>query len=365
MPRAAYRFFDAPFVVETDSAAFLAQFDAAYERFRAADEADAPVYRVTLAGRPTAEIEGEAWRAADAEALSAYAYNAILNAATARVRSHFLFHAAAVAAPDRSGVILAGGAGLGKTTLTVTLLQRGYGFLSDDVAVVGRGDGQLHPFPRRLGVRVEGGRPGEKRLLDVTEIAPGSLSDPTSSGCPARFLFLLTDAAAGKPAATFRYLVFDRADEALLADLRTVPGVQAVRVAQSQPYPVLQVDLARGAWSASEPAIQDVCRRREVLLFEATTGPAAPPAFSVHPELTRLTPTEAAQALLGHLKGGPRSALLGSVFGGSAARLYLALVGLAGRMACYRLRVGRLDALVELIMVTTSATGEPREHVRS
>jgi hypothetical protein len=363
MPRAAYRFFDAPFVVETDSAVFLAQFDAAYERFRAADVAEGPVYRVTLAGRPTAEIEGETWRSANAEALSLYAYNAILNVATARVGSHFLFHAAAVAAPDRSGVILAGGAGLGKTTLTVALLQRGYGFLSDDVAAVRRADGRLYPFPRRLGLRPADARPGEKHLLDVTEIAPGSLSNLTGSGCPTRFLFLLAN-TADEPGASVRYLVLDRADETLLADLRGVPGVQAVRVAQEKPYSVLQVDLARGAWPRSESAIQSVCRRHEVLLFEATAGPAAPPDFSVCPELTRLAATEAAQALLGHLKGGPRSALLGQVFGGSAARLYLELAGLAGRMACYRLRVGRLDALVELIVAKTCETGEPGEHVQ-
>ncbi|MBM4457733.1 MAG: hypothetical protein FJ011_08220 [Chloroflexi bacterium] len=363
MPRAAYRFFDAPFVVETDSAAFLAQFDAAYERFRAEEEAGAPVYRVTLAGRPAAEIEGETWRSTDAEALSTYAYNALLNAATARVCSHFLFHAAAVIAPAGSGVILAAGAGLGKTTLTVALLQRGYAFLSDDVAAVGRTDGRLYPFPRRLGVRVTGGRPGEKRLLDVTEIAPGSLSGSAGSGCPARFLFLLTDAS--EPATNFRYLVLDRADEGLLADLRAVSGVQAVHAAQSQPYPVLWVDLARGAWPTSEPAIQALCRRREVLLFEATAGPAAPPDFSVRPELTRLAATGAAQALLGHLKGGPRSALLDQVFGGSATRLYLALVGLADRMVCYRLRVGRLDGMIETIMATTSELEKLSAHVPS
>jgi hypothetical protein len=364
MLRAAYRFFDAPFVVETDSAAFLAQFDAACARFRAAEEADAPVYRVTLSGRPTAEIEGETWRSANAEALSIYAYNAILNAATARVGSRFLFHAAAVAAPDRSGVILAGGAGLGKTTLTVALLQRGYGFLSDDVAAVGRGDGRLYPFPRRLGLRFEGGRPGEKRLLDVTEIAPGSLNDSTGSGCPARFLFLLTD-TADEPGALARYLVLDRTDEALLADLRTISGLQAVRVAREGLCPVLRVDLAPGAWAASELAIQAACRRHDVLLFEATAGPATPPDFSVHPELTCLAPTVAAEALLGHLKGGPRSALLRQGFDGSAARLYLALVRLANRMTCYRLRVGRLAAMIETITATTGATGEPRDHVAS
>jgi hypothetical protein len=177
-------------------------------------------------------------------------------------------------------------------------------------------------------------------------------------------LFLLTD-TADEPGALARYLVLDRTDEALLADLRTISGLQAVRVAREGLCPVLRVDLAPGAWAASELAIQAACRRHDVLLFEATAGPATPPDFSVHPELTCLAPTVAAEALLGHLKGGPRSALLRQGFDGSAARLYLALVRLANRMTCYRLRVGRLAAMIETITATTGATGEPRDHVAS
>jgi hypothetical protein len=58
MVRAAYRFFDAPFVVETDSTTFLVQFDRAYEHFRTAEEAGAPVYRVMFAGGPAITVDG-------------------------------------------------------------------------------------------------------------------------------------------------------------------------------------------------------------------------------------------------------------------------------------------------------------------
>jgi hypothetical protein len=286
-----------------------------------------------------------------------------LNAATGRVCSHFLFHAAALATPDGRGVILAGGSGLGKTTLTLALLARGFRFFSDDVAAVGRADSRLYPFPRRLGVRPAGGRPGEKALLDAATLAPDSLPDRPI--CPARFLFFLTDPAGATRPACGWYLLLDRLDDALLADLATAPGVRRLEVARREPYPALHLDLAPAALSPAEPAIAGLCRRHGVLLFEITGGPAAPPDFSAAPRLEPLSPADAGRELLGHLKGGSRSALLEHVFGGSAARLYLALVRLANRMTCYRLRVGRLAAMIETIVATTGATGEPRDHVAS
>jgi len=362
MTRAAYRFFDAGFVLESDSAAFAAGFDRAYAGFKLAshvpdDDARLPVYRVSLSGRPSLTIGGETWRSADPEALELYAYNAILNAMAARVRSHFLFHAAALAtpaAPDGSGIILAGGSGLGKTTLAAALLGRGWAFLSDDVAAVGRADGHLYPFPRRLRVRFPGGRPGEKQWLDVEDVAPGSLRATASQ--PARCLFLLAEAARG-PGGTNAtwYLLLERLEAGLLAGLRAAAGVQAVGVARGEPYPALRVELAPDAWPAVEPEIQAICRRHDVLLFEITRGPEDAPDFGVTPELIPIPPAEAARELLGHLKGGPRSALLHEEFGGSATRLYLALTELAAGMACYRLRVGRLTEMVEAIAAATAA----------
>jgi hypothetical protein len=373
MLRTAYRFFDASFTLESDSAAFTAEFDQAYGAFKAAEQGDDPVYRVTLNGEsgspdesggpsPSAvTIGGETWRSPDPEALSLYAYNAVLNAISARVRSHYLIHAAALVTPDGSGridagriqagviqagVILAGASGRGKTTLTLALAGQGWRVFSDDVAALSRSDGQLYPFPRPLAVRLPGGAPGEKRWVDIDEIAPQG--SHAIASCPARFLFILTsqaDAAVGSA----WYLMPDRLTVGLLAGLRGVTGVVDVQAIAGQRYPVLRATFAAGAWPGIEPELLAVCRRHDVLLFEITRGPEDPPDFEAAPELSPLAPSEAAQALLGNLKGGPRSALLCEEFGGSAARLYLALAALAAGMTCYRLRVGRLDEMVTAI----------------
>lgn len=61
-------------------------------------------------------------------------------------------HAAAVARADEL-VLLAGGSGAGKTTLTLALLETGWSYLSDDLAPVAVETGLVHPFPKPLGVK--------------------------------------------------------------------------------------------------------------------------------------------------------------------------------------------------------------------
>ena len=342
MQQASYRFFDAAFVLETDSPAFLAELDRAYGRFRAGESADAPVYRVLLAGQPECVVGGEPVRSSSPEAMRLYAYNALLQAALARVRSHWLLHGAAVVSPGGGGVIVAGAAGLGKTTLTLALLGRGFGFLSDDVAAIGRADGLLYPFPRAVGLRLPGAAIGEKQTIDVAGVI-----QPVAPG----FLFVLTDptqAAMPQP----WYAVVDRLPGGLIADLGTLPALSGLEAVRPGPYPALRLHLRAGASAEVERQVLAACRRHGVLLFDWVQGREAPPDFGRAPHLEPLAASQAALEMLHHLRGGTDSALMREEFGGSASRLYLSLTGVAGQMACFRLGVGRLEEMVRLIEET-------------
>ena len=113
----------------------------------------------------------------------------VLNILAARVRSHFLIHAGVVSYQGK-GLILAAESRFGKTTLVLELLRRGYQFLSDHLAPIGRSDCRVYPFPRRLGVRVGTlaltGQPEtewtglewqDRRLVDIEDLFPGSLGE--------------------------------------------------------------------------------------------------------------------------------------------------------------------------------------------
>jgi hypothetical protein len=102
---------------------------------------------------------------------------------------------------DGVGVVLAAQSRMGKTTLTLELVSRGCGFLSDEIACLDPESGLLEPFPRKINLKT-GSRemlglelphhespalphaePGELSL-DIEEIAPGSLAGP----CPLGYL---------------------------------------------------------------------------------------------------------------------------------------------------------------------------------
>lgn len=67
-------------------------------------------------------------------------------------RKYLLLHAASLVRDGR-GVILAGSAGAGKSTLVAGLLARGWEYLCDEFALIDPGTLHLHPFPKPICVK--------------------------------------------------------------------------------------------------------------------------------------------------------------------------------------------------------------------
>jgi len=70
-------------------------------------------------------------------------------------RPHVFVHAGVVAV-DRRAILVPGRSGAGKTTLVRALVEAGATYYSDEYAVLDR-DGRVHPYPRRLSVRLRSG----------------------------------------------------------------------------------------------------------------------------------------------------------------------------------------------------------------
>jgi hypothetical protein len=118
-------------------------------------------------------------------------------------KDYFPIHAGAVSWADE-GVIMPASSGLGKTTLTVKLVTRGFKFLSDEVACLDLKQETIAPFFRKLKLEDESRRllglpswtnintPLIKRgevewMLDIEDIVPDSLSNPV----PLRYVLFL------------------------------------------------------------------------------------------------------------------------------------------------------------------------------
>ena len=82
------------------------------------------------------------------------------------------FHAGVVGTP-RGAVILPGRSFAGKTTLVTALLERGCSYFSDEYAVIDA-ESLVHPYPRRLSLRVD----GQRRDLDASHWAAETASAP-------------------------------------------------------------------------------------------------------------------------------------------------------------------------------------------
>ena len=334
-----FRLFDTDVVVEADDPAVTALFARAYARFRIPKpHPDAVHYSVRSSGELVLDSQVHRVEAPDPSTgsgqalLADYAYTRILNDALGRVRSHILIHAAALS-HDGRGLLVAGPSGYGKTTLALALIRRGFGFLSDDIAALSYTDGRLHPCPRALNVRNGAG------LTDIESLG-GALAEP----CPARVLVELSDGRS-QPRTGWLWATVDRAPQGLLAELRGFGSVEEVTAQQVGRF--VEVVLRTDGGVKMEAALEEACRERSVLLFDVRRRPAHAPDFDRAPQLTPLAPHEVTLALMRHLRGGPRSALIEEL--GGPARAFLALAEVAAGMQGYRLQVGRLEEMMEAV----------------
>jgi hypothetical protein len=79
-----------------------------------------------------------------------------LNAIARESTGHVLLHGACVAGPRAGGVLLVGGSGVGKSTLTAACVDAGLAYLSDEVVAIDARTGLVAPYAKPLSL--DGGR---------------------------------------------------------------------------------------------------------------------------------------------------------------------------------------------------------------
>jgi hypothetical protein len=360
-----YRFFGRDVSLRSDVPEILTLFKAIYRRFWVGHSAgaEAPFYMIAgdrPFGQPAVVADGRLHLIDAPELLIGYAYTCILNAILAQVDTHFVIHGGALSVDGR-GILLPANSGLGKTTLVLALVKRGCQFLSDELIAIRRGSRCLDPFPKSLGVRHEslpligdldlsdqtrlplaGGL--AKWMVDIEHVRRGSVGGP----CPGKYLLVLTTSPEeDRPDSEgVLYLVLDKVNEALLADLRAIVGVRSLLLRTGRAFPILRFDLEGKAFVL--PEIEDTCDRHQALVLDTLLGEEKRPDFQVAPQLIPIRKSEAAMALLRRFRGGYRSMLL-QQGQGSVLRLFLELLDVVKDMKCYYLVVGRLGEMVDLI----------------
>jgi hypothetical protein len=158
-------------------------------------------------------------------------------------RGLFALHAACLATPDGSGVLLSGPSGAGKSTLALALARQGMSFLSDDIVFLARaGDA---PNVRVLGFADAIGITGHAAARFAELQAPDT--EPVADGFPKRLkriedLFGSSALASSEPhALVFPEVVRDQPSALVPLDpgealLRLVPDVLLTEPAATQEH---------------------------------------------------------------------------------------------------------------------------------
>ena len=296
-----------------------------------------------------------------AAAATAFAlFHPVARAAT----EHFVIHSGVVESRGRV-VLLVAPSRVGKTTLTLALVGRGAGFLSDECAPIARTTGEVEPFPRAVGVRpgplaqVVAERAGDaavrieerggrtKLLVDPIGVGLGPAG---RGGPPAHIVFLV--AGAGPAAAAAEQVRFRlelvRPSPRLGARLMRVRGVLAATSCGSPEEPAYRIvarpDAALGV------AVDTVCHGLGARVVRFVEETMVEPDYSRDPEIRELGAGDGLLRLACHLENGARSALLEGELDDRPAALVWALGERLGETPRYwSLTTGRLPAMCDLV----------------
>lgn len=148
-----YQILDVAVVIESDSAEFLQVFDDDYCRFKTPSinvtkRLDCSIRLACKEDKDTfVKVNDKIYSLYGHTDKQSYVYQIIVKRLTREVKEFFLFHAGVVI-KDEKAVIIAGPPGVGKTTLTLELLKKGFNFFSDEYCPIHKETRLVYPFPR-------------------------------------------------------------------------------------------------------------------------------------------------------------------------------------------------------------------------
>jgi hypothetical protein len=318
-------------------------------------------------GRPRFIINGEEKQFEDRKLLqSEYVHSLILSSLYSQVSSHYLHHAAALSFEEK-GIILTADSGYGKTTLTLALVQRGFRFLSDEIAALGRRDGLIYSFPRGLHIRKKTFNllnlpvPVEKAslwfgkyLIDIDDIFPGMISKPASI-C---YVFVLRNGSNPRSDSSISHefkAIVSHTNPAFLQQIREHSEIMGVQVSEEEEFPRLIIQTAHRMKVI--PFLEKLCSQQGIIILDLIIREDGIANFSPTTKYERISKSQAALELLRRFLGGYKTPLLNSNNYQDSTRLMFELASLLRNAECYQITVGQLNEMVNVItdLVCTKA----------
>lgn len=289
-------------------------------------------------------------------------YERFLNALFDRVSACAVLHAGALVDARGEALLIAGASGFGKTSLTLELVCRGLGFLSDDYAPIDLSTGMVQPYPRTVGLLADGAArtpqcfvdaaansPASSRLLGKALIDVGAVLGEAAIATkpvPVGHVVLLD---AGASESTYRSVVhvgvWPRGVVEAAALLQEMPGVEVLGRSDRDDITVWRVELHHEQLLVQR--FSELLEREFVAFSE--TRPSAGPDFRSEPRLTPLKRREVALLLCREVQNRrPRGRLM-QAYEGDTTRLFLDVAASLASARCFRLEVGNFESTAKLL----------------
>jgi len=345
-----YRIFDQEIELRSDHADTLKMMEVMFRRFAVTDKyGDAERYDVLteVGGRAGIHTKDFCYIVEAPSLLTSLAHGIILRHTLAQIRSHLLFHAAALSRNGK-GIIVAADSGCGKTTLTLALVRQGFQCLSDETAALDLSNGELAPYPRSLWVRAGTHRVFQQFGWELPSHQIGlQKSDRTTihldstllgNNCQPHYLIMIQRPDEGDE--RICHITLDSLPNRLWAYLQA-NGIEPVKVPSTEGFSEFK------AKEVHINKIYDACEQHGVLVLNVEETGVAPSFYEKRPQLQEIPKLTAAISLLRYFLGSYRSVLIQDK--GSAASLIQPLVKILAPVKCYQLTPGKLDQTVEII----------------
>jgi len=274
-----------------------------------------------------------------------FAYYYILRQLMQHIKEYFLLHAGVASQSGRT-VMIAGPSGAGKTTLIIELLKKGFQYFSDDLCPVARKTGLVHPFPRSLWkVSEKNAKPAQqaffirphKEPYFATDLCYKTANLPEKAGS----LFFLTD---GRPADNLIRLLI-KGPGSLINHLRRLENVKIDKLKNNDDP----------QWSVIYPQGQGVTHKIDKVVGEHKDNlnsvfrvDPVLPDYNQAPELTEISTPEMAFRLMQQMQN--MRTLSGQGNNPRPGLRVIELCELLEKVPCFLLKVGRLEAMVALIL---------------
>lgn len=270
---------------------------------------------------------------------------------------YYLFHAGVVSYKGE-GILICAYSALGKTTLILELLKRGFSLLSDELAPISYSTHLLEPFPRSLHisrdtlklfpeVRFQPKKRKEdlkgKILLDIKELPWGKLG----KRCFPRYVIFLIPPGGEKEKKHFIELAVGYLTPGFLEKLRGLEGIKEVQKISGKNFPLLRLQVKVGLKLL--PDIKRVCQNAQVPMIYAHRGKTETINWLASPRLETISAGSGVLRFAQMLFISSKEALLKNKFSDNKGRLLTEIARFSKGIYFYQMVPGEIREMGELV----------------